>query len=167
MEQTLFTADNNYLFNTGEISNYDGDSFKLTISKPYRFDFGFEIEDRGIKTFRIEMRLHGVDTPELRARRPDWTAAGYLARDKAREWLEKFRPILFLSIKYEKGNYGRALGDFVSTQVEDARLSDYLIGGRMAVAYHGQSKAEVEPVHAENIAYLKSKGLLVPYLVKQ
>ena len=163
-DQTLLTIDNNYLFNTDEITNYDGDSFKLIISKPYKFDFGFGIKDNGRKTYKIEMRLHGVDTPELKDRRADWKAAGYLARDKARKWLKDFAPVWFLSIEFKEGKFGRTLGDFISTQVEDARLSDYLISERMAVAYHGQNKADIEAVHAENIAYLKSKGLLAPYL---
>lgn len=55
-----------------EFSNYDGDSFDLTL------DLGFNL------VIHRKCRLEGADTPELRDKRPDYKAAAYLARDKVR-----------------------------------------------------------------------------------
>ena len=73
----------NYIYEAVDITNYDGDSFRLTVRKKWDFGFGIHCTQE----HKIATRIKGVDTPELRDKRPDWKAAGYLARDKARAWV--------------------------------------------------------------------------------
>ena len=145
-------GEGNYVYEAVEITNYDGDSFRLTVRK--RWDFGFGIDV--VQEYKIATRINGVDTPELRDKRPDWKAAGYLARDRARTWVAAGN-VKFISMD-KPDKYGRALGDFENQFGE--LLSEYLIDNGLGVAYHGQNKAEVEAAHEANIEALKSSGLI-------
>ena len=59
--------------------------------------------------------------------------------------------------KEGRGKFGRVLGNF---PVGDTTVSQTLIDERLAVAYHGQSKDDVEKEHLANRAYLQSKGAI-------
>ena len=48
-----------------------------------------------------------------------------------------------------KGKYGRILGEFV---VDDTTVNQLLIDTHNAVAYHGQSKQDIEEEHLKNRA---------------
>ena len=144
----------NYIYEALDITNYDGDSFRLTVRK--QWDFGFDIHV--IQEHKIATRIKGVDTPELRERRPDFKAAGYLARDKAREWvLESPGPVRFVSMD-KPDKYGRALGDFI--RPDGSTLTEYLLYNRLGVPYEGQNKADIEALHEVNIEFLKKGGLI-------
>ena len=142
-----------YIYEAIEITNYDGDSVRCTLTK--KWDFGFHIHVE--QTYHVAVRVKGVDTPELRDKRPDWKAAGYLARDAVKSWFLNAVPGFVKFISMDKPDkYGRALGDF-----EDAdgnRLSQFLLDTNLGVAYEGGSKAEIEAMHAKNIAILKEDG---------
>ena len=140
-----------YVYEAVEITNYDGDSFRLTVRK--RWDFGFNIHVT--QEYKIATRIKGVDTPELRDKRPDWKAAGYLARDLARSWVAG-DAVRFISMD-KPDKYGRALGDLEKVESGE-RLSDYLLANNLGVVYEGQNKALVEAAHEDNIAYLKASG---------
>ena len=143
----------NYVYEAVDITNYDGDSFRLTVKK--RWDFGFHIHVT--QEYAIATRIKGVDTPELRDRDPDFKAAGYLARDKARSWIlkEPAGTVKFISMD-KPDKYGRALGDFENAGGN--RLSAFLLEHGYGVPYEGQNKADVEAAHAENIRVLKARG---------
>lgn len=145
-----------YVYEAVDITNYDGDSFRCVLRK--RWDFGFHIHVT--QEYAIAVRIKGVDTPELRDNRKDWKAAGFLARDRAREWLKVRQPggaVRFISMD-KPDKYGRALGDFESAVGE--RLSEYLLHERLGVPYQGQNKADVEKAHEGNIGWLKLQGLI-------
>ena len=142
----------NYIYQITDIRNYDGDSFRFTVLK--KWDFGFDIYFGG--EHEISARIKGVDTPELRDKRPDWKAAGYLARDKAREWVANSPDLVrFLSMD-KPDKYGRALGDMI--RVDGEKLSDYLLANNYGVPYEGQNKSVIEELHEKNIQILKERG---------
>ena len=143
----------NYVYKCHDITNYDGDSFRMTLSK--QWDFGFKIYSE--QSYAIAARIKGVDTPELRDKRPDFKAAGYLAKERAADFVRAAHNPKFISMD-KPDKYGRALGD-----VEDdygLRLSQYLIDEGLGVPYEGQNKADVEAAHERNIANLKERGLI-------
>ncbi len=131
------------------ISNYDGDSMWTWLVRTWDFGFGDFITKRK----KVNVRLLGADTPELKDKRPDWKAAAVLARDLVNEWLKS--STVFLSLQ-KPDKYGRALGDFVLGN--DERFSRRLITKHLAVPYEGQNKVTVEALHAANIETLKSEG---------
>lgn len=143
----------NYVYEAVDITNYDGDSFRLTVRKRWDFGFGIHVE----QGYSLAIRIKGVDTPELRDKRPDWKAAGYLARDRARKWLSETGPCWFISVA-KPDKYGRGLGDLMNA--ESDILSAFLLAERLGVEYDGQNKVEVEAAHAANIAHLKEQGLI-------
>ena len=146
-------GEGNYVYEAVGITNYDGDSFRLTVRK--KWDFGFHIHVT--QEYHIATRIKGVDTPELRDKRPDWKAAGYLARDRAREWVAKepSGTVMFISMD-KPDKYGRALGDFVNSAGE--YLSAYLTTKAYGVPYVGQNKLAVEAAHEVNIEILRERG---------
>ena len=170
-----------YVYRVTRIASmYDGDSVNVVVhstakSPDVSVDFGFGdiIQLSGTtvsKETPVSVRMHGYDTPELRDRRPDWKAAAYLARDRAREWMEKalaaktMDGLFMRTYKDRTGKYGRYLATFhVDKAVEEGfspSLGDYLIRNFLAVPYHGQSKADVESAHQANVDKLKTRGLV-------
>ena len=142
----------NYLYAAKYLGAYDGDSVTLEISK--QWDFGFYM--KVTESHRIKTRIKGVDTPELRDSRPDWKAAGYLARDKVRKFLEDAQELVFVSLD-KPDKYGRALGDI---QADGHSLTEFLLTARLGVAYEGQNKLAIEEAHAKNIQWLKDQNIL-------
>ena len=143
----------NYIYEVAELSNYDGDSFRLDLVK--RWDFGFKIHVE--QKFHLPVRISGIDTPELRDKRPAWKAAAYLARDEAWSWVRTGAPCKFISMD-KPDKYGRGLGDI--EDVTGKRLSEYLLDSKLAVPYFGQSKAKVEFLHQANIDALLASGVI-------
>ena len=158
MTGEIFVKPLSYIYEVISFDNYDGDSFDIHIVRS--FDFGFHRTIMGAEP--INVRLYGVDTPELRGGTDDSKAAARLARDRARQFcldaIDK-NDLIFESYKYKKGKYGRPLGDFIRVS-DNQRLSTFLLNERLGVKYHGQSKAEIQPEHDANIAYLKEKNLI-------
>lgn len=141
----------NYVYEAVDITNYDGDSFRMTLRKRWDFGFGIHAEQQ----YSLAVRIKGVDTPELRDKRPDWKAAAYLARDEARRWLSEVGPCRFISVD-KPDKYGRGLGDIMNADGDI--LSAFLLENRLGVPYEGQNKADVEAAHEANIAALKEAG---------
>ena len=133
-----------YKFKILDFENYDGDSFELEL------DLGFGI------TLRKKCRILGIDTPELRGGTEQSKAAGQLAKKYAYRFADSGN-VYFHSQALE-GKFGRPLGDIVTEF--GAKLSDHLLDSRLAVAYHGQAKADVQAEHDKNIKYLVEKGLI-------
>ena len=137
-----------YRFKILEFSNYDGDSFDLTM------DLGFDI------VTHKKCRINGVDTPELRGGTDLEKAAGRLARDEARAWCMQAMgkdKIYFVSEGY-KGKFGRPLGDI--QDAEGNSMRQYLLDKHLGVPYEGQAKSEVDHLHAINLQHLLKLGVL-------
>lgn len=135
-----------YIYKVLEWDHYDADSFNLTL------DLGFNLVSH------LKVRIYGIDTTELRDRRPDFKAFAYLAKRKAHDWVEmaQVRGDVFFKSENYSGKYGRPLGDLIDN--EGNRLTDFLKDERLAVAYHGQNKDELEEAHRANIRHLIEKG---------
>ncbi len=162
-------ADEKYLYKVKSVTSmYDGDSIKvvLTASRTtpdIEVDFGFgdviTITGQTIaKDTPVSVRMYGFDTPELRDKRPDWKAAAYLAKDKAREWIDQGIAdgnLMMRSHKDETGKFGRYLANFMRGE---ETLKDYLISNHLAVDYFGASKDEIAAAHQANVDVLKAAG---------
>ena len=129
-------------------SNYDGDTFSLTL------DLGFDL------VTHQRIRLDGIDTPELRGGTEQSKLAGRLARDEARAFIEdglaSGARVEFVSMQY-KGKFGRPLGDL---EVDGVSLVGMLAKRRLGVPYSGQAKAQIADQHLANIQYLTEQGLI-------
>ncbi len=84
-----------YHYKAEILSVYDGDTVTATI------DLGF-----CAFLYKVKLRLHGIDTPEMRASDPDEKAKAYAARDFVRERVLG-RTVQMKSLG--KGKYGRYL----------------------------------------------------------
>ena len=152
-----------YKFRIIDFKLYDGDTFycHCVMEANIEFDVGFErfITTQLMNEEKFTVRLFGFDTPELRDKRPRHKAAGYLAKEKVVEWVKMAQvrgDCYFLSEGYKKGKYGRPLGDLIDS--DGNRVSTYLVANHLAVPYHGQSKADIQAQHEQNIAALVAAG---------
>ena len=137
-----------YKYRVEAISFYDGDTATIAI------DLGF-----GLRITEQKIRILGIDTPELRTKNPLEKLAGYLARDKAEEFCSlAIDTITFLSLEWERGKYGRLLGDFQRS--DGSKLTEYLVGSRLAVPYAGGSRGELATKHHANWDYLRRSELI-------
>lgn len=133
-----------YVYDCDSISNYDGDSFTLTIY--LKMDCGFGVKN--IWSKEIKTRIKGVDTPELRSKNPKHKALAKIAKQMASDWVRENDGVVFVSMD-KPDKYGRALGDFENSFGE--RLSEFLIKNKLGVAYKGQNKLQVQAGHEANI----------------
>ena len=129
----------------------DGDTVDVDI------DLGF-----GVIYANQRIRLYGIDTPESRTRDLEEKKCGKLAA----KFIEENLPTTFtLRTRLDgKGKFGRILGELVTYYPEydrEVSLNQVMIDKRLAVAYHGQSKADVEAEHLRNREYLYEQGLVV------
>ena len=118
----------------------DGDTVDVDI------DLGF-----GIVLTDERVRIMGIDTPESRTRNKIEKLFGLAAKQRLKELLSK-QCILKTEINKDgedmKGKFGRVLGDFIS---DNGRLvTDIMIEEGHAVAYHGQSKDDIQDAHLKN-----------------
>lgn len=132
-------------------SNYDGDTFNV------RLDLGFAF------TYHAPVRLHGVDTPELRGGTKLTKAAAAYARDYVRQYLADADQVLFESMVW-RGKYGRPIGDFwVVNGDVSTKLSSHLVALKLGVEYDGGSRRELFEQHIQNAKDLAAQGFLRPY----
>lgn len=73
---------------------YDGDTITDVV-----VELGFDVMTK------VDFRLHGIDTPEIRTRNKVEKVRGYKARDFLREWITKSKSVKIVPIK--KGKFGR------------------------------------------------------------
>ena len=128
----------------------DGDTIDVDI------DLGF-----GVVLANQRIRLYGIDTPESRTRDLEEKKCGKLAA----KFLEDNLPTTFtLRTRLDgKGKFGRILGELVTYYAEydrEVSLNKVMIDKKLAVAYHGQSKDEIEAEHLLNREYLYEQGLV-------
>ena len=120
----------------------DGDTVDVDI------DLGF-----GVWMKKERIRLYGIDTPESRTRDKEEKKYGLIAKDAVLSYLPLDSIQTLRTQKDKVGKSGRILGEFV---IYDAfkdwqtTLNEWMIENHLAVAYHGQSKNDIEEEHLEN-----------------
>jgi len=126
----------------------DGDTVDVIL------DLGFDI------LYRTRVRLYGIDTPESRTRDLDEKARGKLAGKYLKDAIDAGNQVVIQTkLKDSKGKFGRVLGDVV---VDGKNINQSMINDHMAVAYHGQSKDDIELQHLANRELLIEAGLHTP-----
>ena len=142
-----------HIYPVVEWSGYDADSYNLTL------DLGFEL------ICHRKVRINGLDTTELRDRRPNFKAFAYLAKRVAHAWVKRAFEgggLYFNSTNYT-GKYGRSLGDLMDS--EGNSLTYFLLAKHVATPYHGQNKEDIEGAHLANMDFLSNiDGDLATYL---
>ena len=120
----------------------DGDTVDVDI------DLGF-----GVWLHKERIRLYGIDTPESRTRDLEEKRYGNMAKELVKSYMPVGSMQTLITEKDKSGKYGRILGKFKVLDIRPDRkntsmiLNDFMIEKHYAVAYHGQSKDDVE---AEN-----------------
>ena len=105
------------------------------------------------------VRLLGIDTPESMTSDKVEKVYGNLAKDFVKSYLPVGSSQTLQTEKDKTGKFGRILGRFlVYDNVTDAHvhLGDIMIREHLAVAYHGQSKEDIEEEHLKNRELCKS-----------
>ena len=139
---------NNYKYKILDFSNYDGDSFDLTL------DLGFEL------ITHKKVRINGVDTPELRGGTVLSKALAKEAKEAAAAWvsLSMENGGAYFSSEGYKGKFGRPLGDIINVNAKS--LKQFLLNECLAVPYHGQAKASIAAEHEELIKHHLEMGTI-------
>ena len=131
----------------------DGDTVDVDI------DLGF-----GVVLTNQRIRLYGIDTPESRTRDLEEKKFGKLASRYIEEHIDVEDTFTLRTKLDGKGKYGRILGELICYIPEFDRemsINDAMITMKLAVAYHGQSKDDIEAEHLKNREYLYEQGLVV------
>jgi len=115
----------------------DGDTVDVDI------DLGF-----GMVYKKQRVRLYGIDTPESRTRDLVEKKYGKAAKKFLQEKIESAEVVTLYS--HDKGKFGRILGELFIDGSSDLSLNQLMINNFHAVAYHGQSKEEIEEQHLAN-----------------
>ena len=121
----------------------DGDTFDCIL------DLGFDV------LLEARVRMMGIDTPESRTRDLEEKKFGLLAKEYLTEKLDTEDIIVTTEVDNEKGKFGRILGWVWCNGVN---INNQLIDEHMAVAYHGQSKDDIEQQHLANRTILQEQG---------
>ena len=126
----------------------DGDTIDVVL------DLGFSV------LYKSRVRLYAIDTPESRTRDKDEKARGKMAGSFLEEAIEDGEKVVIQTkLKDSRGKFGRVLGDVV---VDGVNINKLMVKCHLAVAYHGQSKKDVEAEHMRNREVLIEKGLHNP-----
>lgn len=127
----------------------DGDTVDIDI------DLGFGVWMKGER-----VRFMGLDTPESRTRDLTEKVFGLYAKDYVKKHIPVGSIQTLKTFKDETGKFGRILGDFI---IDDTTLVTKMIDEGVGVAYHGQSKDDIEGQHLLNRERLISEGLVAPF----
>ena len=120
----------------------DGDTVDVDI------DLGF-----GVWMRKERIRILGIDTPESRTRDLAEKVYGNLAKNFVKDYLPVGSTQTLQTEKDGTGKFGRILGKFLVHDIKEDRqmhLGDIMIREHLAVAYHGQSKEDIEEQHIQN-----------------
>ena len=121
----------------------DGDTFDCIM------DLGFDV------LLEARVRMMGIDTPESRTRDLEEKKFGLLAKEYLTEKLATEDLIVTTEVDNEKGKFGRILGWVWANGIN---VNKQMIDENMAVAYHGQSKDDIEQAHSNNRTILQEQG---------
>ena len=123
----------------------DGDTIRCDI------DLGFDIV-----MANQTIRLFGIDTPESRTRDKEEKFYGNISKQFLNDYCPKGSYITLRTHLDKKGKFGRILGEIIVNRVN---LNEQMIEENLAVAYHGQSKMDIEKEHLYNRTQLNRKGI--------
>jgi micrococcal nuclease len=89
---------------------------------------------RSNEIYRFQVRLHGIDSPEIKSKNPTTKALAIKARDVLSEMISG-KIVQLQNVQLEK--YGRLLAD---VYLGDLHLNQWLIDNKYAVVYNGGTK---------------------------
>ena len=115
----------------------DGDTVDVDI------DLGF-----GVWLHKERVRLYGIDTPESRTSDVQEKFYGQRAKAFLEKWVTAGDVTLRTKTYDAKGKFGRILGEL--WYAGEHNINQKLIDNHHAVAYHGQSKEEIQEQHLKN-----------------
>lgn len=141
-------------YNVKVLKVIDGDTVDVDI------DLGF-----GIVLTDERVRIMGIDTPESRTSDKVEKVFGLASKARLKELLDEEAVLITYDDKNGedmKGKFGRILGDF---RFGGKTVSEILIEEGHAVAYHGQSKDDVQDAHLKNRQRLIAEGKVDENLV--
>lgn len=122
----------------------DGDTVDIDI------DLGF-----GIWMHKERVRLFGIDTPESRTRDKEEKKYGLMSKQFVKDHLPVGSSQTLVTIKDATGKFGRILGKFKLNN--NKILNEVMIEQNYAVAYHGQSKDDIQEEHLKNRKILNER----------
>ena len=134
-------------YNVKVLKVVDGDTVDVDIE----LGFGVWLTDERV-------RVIGIDTPESRTSDKVEKVFGLAAKARLKELLDEEAILITQDDKHGedmKGKFGRVLGDF---RVGGRTVTEILIEEGHAVAYHGQSKDDVQDAHMANRQRLIGEG---------
>jgi hypothetical protein len=110
------------------VTMYDGDTAKGVL-------LSLDFDTVAVR----DVRVLGIQSPEIRTRDSEEKRRGFLAKDAAQAWVDAQPQLVLLSAvkgsgRTRKGKYGRVLGDFAAT-CDGPRLSKYMLESGHAEKY--------------------------------
>jgi len=106
------------------IKVYDGDTITIASKMPYE----------NSPLFRFNVRLNGIDTPEIKSKNENEKLLAKTSRDSLSQ-LILHKNITLRNVKNEK--YGRILAD---VYLDDLHINQWMIDQQFAVVYDGKTK---------------------------
>lgn len=100
----------------------DGDTIDAEI------DLGFDIR------IKKRIRLHGIDTPEVRTRDKEEKIRGIAAKERLQQMIDCCDSTIYMR-SVDKGKYGRCIGILYEVNMESESINDKLINEGHAVPY--------------------------------
>jgi hypothetical protein len=119
------TVEFTYPITSGHVIKvYDGDTITIASKMPYE----------NSPLFRFNVRLNGIDTPEIKSKNKNEKALAILARDSLSQLIMN-KNVTLNNVKNEK--YGRILAD---VYLDDLHINKWMIDKQFAVEYDGKTK---------------------------
>tara|TARA_B100001057_G_scaffold272417_2_gene272767 strand:+ start:354 stop:776 length:423 start_codon:yes stop_codon:yes gene_type:complete len=133
-----------YEYSVKVVKVIDGDTVDVDI------DLGF-----GVWIHKERVRLHGIDTPESRTSDATEKVFGLKAKAFLEKWVTAGDVTLRTKTYDAKGKFGRILGEL--WYAGENNINQKMIDEHHAVAYHGQSKDDIQEQHLKNREILLEK----------
>ena len=133
-----------YEYDVKIVKVIDGDTVDVDI------DLGF-----GVWIHKERVRLHGIDTPESRTSDATEKVFGLKAKAFLEKWVTAGDVTLRTKTYGAKGKFGRILGEL--WYAGEHNINQKMIDEHHAVAYHGQSKDDIQEQHLKNREILLEK----------
>ena len=140
-----------YTYNAKVIRIVDGDSIRMDV------DLGFGCHLLGNDGRGVDIRLFGIDCPEIRTRDGAEKAHGLLAKMCVEKYL-KVGETYEITTR-ERGKFGRYLGT-IKLKGKRGTINDLLVKLLFAVPYHGENRVAIRKLHEKNRKELVKQGLL-------